>query len=57
VGHRAGLDTDAIGKILSPLLGIEPRSPGGPARSQTLTIFNKLPRSFNKLPATLVAGT
>jgi hypothetical protein len=36
VGHRAGLDTEARGKILSPLPGIEPRSPGRPARSQTL---------------------
>jgi hypothetical protein len=33
---RAGLDTEARGKILSPLPGIEPRSPGRPARSQTL---------------------
>jgi hypothetical protein len=36
VGPRAGLDTEVRGKILSPLLGIEPRSPGRPARSQTL---------------------
>jgi hypothetical protein len=36
VGPRAGLDTEARGKILSPLPGIEPRSPGLPARSQTL---------------------
>jgi hypothetical protein len=36
VGLRAGLDTEATGKILSPLPGIEPRSPGVPARSQTL---------------------
>jgi hypothetical protein len=36
VGPRAGLDTEARGKILSPLPGIEPRSPGRPARSQTL---------------------
>jgi hypothetical protein len=36
VGPRAGLDTEATGKILSPLPGIEPRSPGSPARSQTL---------------------
>jgi hypothetical protein len=36
VGPRAGLDTEARGKILSSLLGIEPRSPGRPARSQTL---------------------
>jgi hypothetical protein len=30
------LDTEGKGKILSPLPGIEPRSPGRPARSQTL---------------------
>jgi hypothetical protein len=36
VGPRAGLDNEARGKILSPLPGIEPRSPGRPARSQTL---------------------
>jgi hypothetical protein len=36
VGPRAGLDTEARGKILSPLPGIEPRSPGRPACSQTL---------------------
>jgi hypothetical protein len=36
VGPRAGLDTEARGKILSPLPGIEPRSAGRPARSQTL---------------------
>jgi hypothetical protein len=36
VGPRAGLDTEARGKILSPLPAIEPRSPGRPARSRTL---------------------
>jgi hypothetical protein len=36
VGPRAGLDTEARGKILSPLPEIEPRSPGRPVRSQTL---------------------
>jgi hypothetical protein len=36
VGPRAGLDAEARGKILSPLPEIEPRSPGRPARSQTL---------------------
>jgi hypothetical protein len=35
VGPRAGLDTEATGKILLPLPGIEPRSPGRPVRSQT----------------------
>jgi hypothetical protein len=36
VGPTGGLDTEARGKILSPLPGIEPRSPGRPARSQIL---------------------
>jgi hypothetical protein len=36
VGPTASLDTKVREKILSPLLGIEPRSPGRPARSQTL---------------------
>jgi hypothetical protein len=36
VSPKAGLDTEARGKILSPLPGIEPRSPGGPVRCQTL---------------------
>jgi hypothetical protein len=36
VDPRAGLDTEVRGKILSPLPGIEPRSPGRPASSQTL---------------------
>jgi hypothetical protein len=36
VGPRAGLDTEARDKILSPLPGIEHRSPGHPVRSQTL---------------------
>jgi hypothetical protein len=36
VGTRAGLDTVFRGKILLPLPGIEPRSPGRPACSQTL---------------------
>jgi hypothetical protein len=35
VGPRAGLDTEARGKMLSPLPGIEPRSPSHLARSQT----------------------
>jgi hypothetical protein len=36
VGLTAGLDTEDRGKILSPLPGIEPLSPGRPAGSQTL---------------------
>jgi hypothetical protein len=36
VGPRAGLDTEARGKILLRLPEIEPQSPGVPVRSQTL---------------------
>jgi hypothetical protein len=34
---RAGLDIEDRGNIILSLPGIEPRSPGRPARSQTLT--------------------
>jgi hypothetical protein len=36
VGPRDGLVTEPKGKILLPLPGIEPRSPGRPVRNQTL---------------------
>jgi hypothetical protein len=36
VDPRAGLDTEARGKILLPLPGFEPRSPGRQASSHTL---------------------
>jgi hypothetical protein len=36
VGPRAGLDTEVREKILLPLPGIKPRSPGRRVRSQTL---------------------
>jgi hypothetical protein len=36
VGPRAGLGSEVRGKILSLLSGIEPRSPGCSARSQTV---------------------
>jgi hypothetical protein len=36
VGTRVGLETEATGKILLPLPGIEPRSPSRPVCSQTL---------------------
>jgi hypothetical protein len=36
MGPRASLNTKAREKIISSLPGIEPRSPGHPARSQTL---------------------
>jgi hypothetical protein len=35
VGHRAGLDAEARRKILLPLSGIEPRSPGRPDTALT----------------------
>jgi hypothetical protein len=40
VGPRAGLDTEATGKIISPLPGFEPQSPGRSARSQTIHWLN-----------------
>jgi hypothetical protein len=46
VGPRAALDTEAGGEILLTLLRIEPRSPGRPARSETL---NCLSYSADKL--------
>jgi hypothetical protein len=46
VGPRADLDTEVTGKTVSPLLVIEPRSPGRPVRGQTLTELPRLPRSF-----------
>jgi hypothetical protein len=45
VGPRAGLDTEARGKILSPLPGIEPRLPGRPTRSHRL--LTELPGSHH----------
>jgi hypothetical protein len=39
VGPTAGMDTEARGKILSPLPGTEPRLPCRPARSQTLYVI------------------
>jgi hypothetical protein len=41
VGPKAGLDTEARGRLLSPLPRIEPPSPGSPARSRHYT---ELPR-------------
>jgi hypothetical protein len=40
VGPRAGLDTEVRGKILLPLPGIEPRSPGRPVHNQTLYLLS-----------------
>jgi hypothetical protein len=41
-GPRAGLDTEARGKNPLPPPGIEPRSPGRPARSQTLYCLSNI---------------
>jgi hypothetical protein len=51
VGPRAGLDTEAKGKILSPLPGIEPRSPGRPARSQTLYWLIYRAHKYGRIPS------
>jgi hypothetical protein len=48
VGPRAGLDTEARGKSFAPLLGIEPRSPGNPALSQTLYWLSYPAHHINK---------
>jgi hypothetical protein len=50
VGRRAGLDTEARGKILSPLPGIELRPPGRPVRSQTLyrLSYNRVAEKINR---------
>jgi hypothetical protein len=48
VGPTAGLDTEARGKILSPLPGIESRSPGRPASSQTELPGSPLANKFTK---------
>jgi hypothetical protein len=39
VGPRAGLDTEVRGKIIFPLSGIEPRSPGRPVRSPSVLLI------------------
>jgi hypothetical protein len=51
VGPRAGLDAEARGKMLSPLPGIEPRSPGRPTRSQTLYWVSYPARMTDTTPA------
>jgi hypothetical protein len=51
VGPRAGLDTEVRGKILSPLPGIESRSPGRPARQ------NELPtRIYGRMKEEIIVG-
>jgi hypothetical protein len=55
VGPRAGLDTEVRGKILSTLPGVEPRSPGRPARSQTLYCLS-YPSSLSMFKLTRESG-
>jgi hypothetical protein len=47
VDLRAGLDTEFRGKILLPLPVIDPRSPGRPARRQTLYWLSYTAHVFN----------
>jgi hypothetical protein len=55
VDLRAGLDTEDREKILLPLPGIEPRSPGRSARSQTLYCLSyPAPMSNTKCNETVV---
>jgi hypothetical protein len=62
-GPRAGLDTQARGKALSPLPAMEPQSPGRPVRSHT--ILTELPGSqiqflpqikYNGCPSERITG-
>jgi hypothetical protein len=55
VGPRTGLDTDERVKILLLLLGIEPRSPGRLARSQTLYCLS-YPSSLSMFKLTRESG-
>jgi hypothetical protein len=42
VGPRAGLDTQARGKIFSPLSGIECRTPGRPVRRHSVCVLQSV---------------
>jgi hypothetical protein len=55
MGLRAGLDPEARGEIVLPLLGVEPRSPGRPARSQTLYRLSYLGSQFHYRYASMLA--
>jgi hypothetical protein len=57
VGPRTGLDTEAIGKFLSPLSGVEPRSPGRPAPSQTRRSLSYPAHQFHSLHKVISADT
>jgi hypothetical protein len=49
VGTRAGLDTENRGKILSPLPGIEPLTPGGPVARHYITFATRLTLFYSKV--------
>jgi hypothetical protein len=50
VGRRAGLDTEARGKILSPLPGIEPRPLARPNQYELLlSLLDKFEQMFQPL--------
>jgi hypothetical protein len=53
-GPRAGLNTEVRGKNPLPPPGIEPRSPGRPARSQTLYCLS-LPGSLFNISVQLIS--
>jgi hypothetical protein len=56
VGPRAGLDTEDRGKILLLPPGIELRSPGRPARSQTLYCLS-YPGSYSEVEKRQITNT
>jgi hypothetical protein len=51
VGHRAGLDKVARGKILLSLPGIKPQSPGHPTYTHTHTLTHTHKKKDKKLKA------
>jgi hypothetical protein len=55
VGPRAGLDTEATGKIRLPLPGIEPGSPGRPAHILTDLPSSAFMQTYTKLSQLLTA--
>jgi hypothetical protein len=57
MGPRAGLDTEATGKILSSLPGIEPRSLGSPTRSQTLYRLSYLAHNYKSVVTIILLYT
>jgi hypothetical protein len=55
VGPIAGLDTEARGKIILPLPGIEPRSPGRPAHILIELPSSAFMQTYTKLSQLLTA--